>query len=131
MKLTLSISAGYAIHALHFIAKANFDGPVMAKQIAVAYQIPYDSTLRILRQLAKAGLVRAHRGCKGGFSLKRDPRKISLLEIVTAIDGRIDLTDPLPENIGNRRLKLATDKLLKEAMLDLRNRLARTFLADL
>jgi len=131
MKLTLSTSAGYAIHALHFIASSKSEDPVMAREVADAYQIPYDSALKILRQLSRAGLAKAHRGCQGGFSLRRNADDISLLEIVTAIDGKIDLTDPFPQKTGNRRLKRATNKILNEAMLDLRDRLRRTSLGDL
>ncbi len=46
-------------------------------------------TSKILRTLAKADLLESHRGASGGFSLAREPRDISLLEVVEACEGAI------------------------------------------
>lgn len=68
----------------------------MVREIAAQYDFPYDSTLRVLRQLAKAQLVTAHRGIKGGFSLNIPSSKISLLTVMEIILGPLDAYDPLP-----------------------------------
>ncbi len=131
MQLSLSLAAGYAVHATHYLASADNSEPVMVRHIAEKYDIPYDSTLKALRLLAKAGIVRAHRGCQGGFQLAKESGDISLLDIVVAIDGPLISTDPLPKNSGDMALKAETDKLLNDAVFELRRRLSKTKISDL
>jgi len=48
---------------------------------------------KILKILAGAGLLRSHRGVKGGYSLARSPGETTLAEIVSVLEGPIALTD--------------------------------------
>ena len=131
MNLLLSTSAGYAIHALHYIATRNSDTPVMTREIADRYGLPYDSTLKILRQLSKAGLVRPHRGCQGGFSLTRLPEEISLLDVVEAVDGPVAHGLGMPGGTGDEALCSRTDELFHEAAQELKHKLEKFTIADL
>lgn len=60
---------------------------VSAPQIASEERIPVQFLLKILRQLSAAGLVEAKRGNSGGYRLCRDPRRIVLLDVVSAVEG--------------------------------------------
>ena len=131
MNLLLSISAGYAIHALHYIATRNASTPVMTREIADCYDLPYDSTLKILRQLSKAGLVRPHRGCQGGFSLIQPPEEISLLKVLEAVDGPVTHGLGMPGGSGDRELCLRTEEFIREAVLELKQKLGNLSVADL
>jgi len=131
LNLLLSTSAGYAIHALHYIATCNSNAPVMTREIADRYGLPYDSTLKILRQLSKAGLVQPHRGCQGGFSLTRPPEEISLLNVVEAVDGPVAHGLGMPGGIGDEALCSRTDELFREAALELKRKLEKLTIADL
>jgi Rrf2 family protein len=56
--------------------------------------MPERFLLQILRNLVTHGVLRSTRGVKGGYTLLKVPEKISLLEIVEAVDGPVtfDLT---------------------------------------
>ncbi|MFZ5979412.1 MAG: RrF2 family transcriptional regulator [Candidatus Zixiibacteriota bacterium] len=131
MNLVLSISLGYAVHALHYIASRDDRHPVLAREIADKFKMPYDSTLKILRQLAQAGLVTPHRGCRGGFTLVREAEAISLLDVVEAVDGPVEHGMEMPDGSGDRNLCTRTDNLFHEAALELRKKLQAFTLADL
>jgi len=127
----LSISAGYAVHALHYIAVSKSHDPVMTREIAEKYNIPYDSTLKILRQLSRAGLVIPHRGCQGGFTLTRKAEEISLLNVVEAIDGPVEHGIGMPGESGDEELCSKTEALFQEAAFDLKRKLETFTIADL
>ncbi|MET7277805.1 Rrf2 family transcriptional regulator [Kribbella sp. NPDC005582] len=63
---------------------------VTAKRLAAFYDLPTAYLNKQLQALARAGIVSSISGPKGGFQLARDPRKITLLDIVVAIDGADD-----------------------------------------
>lgn len=52
--------------------------------------VPEPFTRKVLHLLVEGGLLTAHRGPGGGYALSRPPERISLLEIVTAIDAGFD-----------------------------------------
>ncbi len=53
---------------------------------------------KILKLLAKNGLMESHRGVKGGYGLSRRPEKISLFDIVNAMEGKVALTECTDES---------------------------------
>ncbi|MFC9689479.1 RrF2 family transcriptional regulator [Kribbella sp. NPDC056951] len=63
---------------------------VTAKHLAAFYDLPTAYLNKQLQALTRAGILSSVSGPKGGFQLARDPRKISLLDIVVAIDGPDD-----------------------------------------
>ena len=60
---------------------------VTAKRLAAFYNLPTAYLNKQLQALTRAGILTSVSGPKGGFQLARDPRDISLLDIVVAIDG--------------------------------------------
>uniref|UniRef100_A0A7C2EI45 Rrf2 family transcriptional regulator n=1 Tax=Ammonifex degensii TaxID=42838 RepID=A0A7C2EI45_9THEO len=77
----------YAIRALVHLATCEGE-VVSAKEIAGAQDIPVEFLQKILQRLVRARLVVSHRGKQGGFSLARKPGEVSLLEVVTTIQGQ-------------------------------------------
>jgi Rrf2 family protein len=60
---------------------------VTAKRLAAFYDLPTAYLNKQLQALTRAGILSSVSGPKGGFQLARDPRNITLLDIVIAIDG--------------------------------------------
>jgi Rrf2 family protein len=79
-------ASDYAVRVLSYLANAN--GTVSrAQSIAGATAIPESFLSKILGQLSRAGIVRSHRGARGGFSLIADPKALTLLDVVEAMEG--------------------------------------------
>ena len=82
----LSATWQYSVRALVHLALARGNGPVLASSIAELEGIPLPFLSKILHQLKVAGIVAATRGQKGGYTLLRDPSKITLLAIAHLTD---------------------------------------------
>ncbi len=62
-----------------------------ARQLAEDGNFSYQLGCKILQKLHKAGLVKSDMGPKGGFTLSREPSTINMMEIITALQGKIRL----------------------------------------
>jgi Rrf2 family protein len=60
--------------------------PRTVKQLAAVTKVPEGYLSKVMQSLSRAGLVRSQRGLHGGFTLERDPRELSILEVVNAVD---------------------------------------------
>jgi len=70
----------------------HFNGELMsARQLASEGNFSYQLGCKLLQKLHKAKLVRSSMGAKGGFALSREPSKITLMQIIAVIQGRIRL----------------------------------------
>ncbi|AWY39748.1 Rrf2 family transcriptional regulator [Pseudomonas putida] len=84
-------SAGveYGIHCLAFLVGNHGDTrEASVRDLAELQGVPLDYLAKIFTKLAKAKLVAATEGVRGGFKLARPADEITLLDIVNAIDGR-------------------------------------------
>lgn len=84
--MTLSTTTSYAIQALTSLAAPDFPRAMIA-DIARRAGVPAAYLAKIMKRLNDAGIVDSKRGSKGGIWLARAPEKISLLEIMNAVDG--------------------------------------------
>lgn len=63
-----------------------------APEVAMATHVPLPTVAKILKALARAGLVVSCRGAHGGYGLARDPSSVSVAEVIEALEGPIALT---------------------------------------
>jgi Rrf2 family protein len=86
--MKFSAKAEYACMAIIALARQRTgSGLVRVREIAETYRIPERYLVQILLQLKAAGLVYSARGSSGGYKLARDPRQISLGEVLGVFDG--------------------------------------------
>ncbi len=95
--LKLTKKADYGLMALKHLAERaqasiGHQPACSAKDIAEEYNIPPEAMAKILQRLAKAGLLVSHHGVNGGYALAREPRRITALEVIKAIDGPLFIT---------------------------------------
>ncbi len=90
--LKLTKKADYGLIAMKHLAEHADAGASSANDIAGQYGMPLQALAKILQRLAKAGLLVSQHGTNGGYMLARDPRLISALEVIRAIDGPLFLT---------------------------------------
>jgi len=64
-----------------------------AAEVAAAIGVARPTVSKLLKILAREGLVVSHRGAKGGYSLARPPDQISIAQIIDAVEGRIAMTE--------------------------------------
>jgi len=82
----------YALRAMVYLAEHYDEELASARQISQKGDIPYQLACKLLQKLHNAKLVESRMGPKGGFRLSRTLSKIHLLEIIEAIQGRIQLS---------------------------------------
>lgn len=91
MTLELSCKSEYALLALVELTTHYATGePLQIQHLATRQNIPYRYLEQLLATLKRFKLVRSQRGAHGGYLLAREPWTITLLEIVTAIEGNYD-----------------------------------------
>jgi len=91
--IRLSRLSDYGIVLMACLAGFEDDAPHNAREIASAAQLPFPVVGKILKTLAREGLLISHRGAKGGYSLARPPARISAAEMIAALEGPIGLTE--------------------------------------
>ncbi|HVP09808.1 MAG TPA: Rrf2 family transcriptional regulator, partial [Phycisphaerae bacterium] len=80
----------YAIRATLELAHHGVDRSLTIAEIAEAQKIPAGFLAVILTDLRRAGIVRSHRGARGGYSLAVEPRGLSVEDVISAVDGPIE-----------------------------------------
>jgi Rrf2 family protein len=96
----LSEAASIAIHSMVLIARS--ENGINAVKIAEFTGFSKNHIAKVLQRLVKSDLLRSVRGPSGGFTMKKSPEKLTLLDIYEAIEGPIELSDcPLAYEICN------------------------------
>jgi len=83
----------YALRAMGYLASLPRDRVCLVKEISETQCIPRDFLSKILKDLVNRGLLRSHLGPGGGYSLARDPKSITFLEVHEAIEGSLLVMD--------------------------------------
>ena len=94
--MQITRQADYAVRAVLHLARTG-DQRTATSMIAEEQHIPPSFLAKIISQLSIAGLLHTSRGARGGVTLAREAKDITLLEVVEAIDGPIQLN----ECVGN------------------------------
>lgn len=97
---TLSEAASIAIHSMVLVARA--EKGINVVKIAEFTGFSKNHIAKVMQRLVKSDLLKSVRGPAGGFSLKREPKTISLLGIYEMIEGSLEETDcPLSYEVCN------------------------------
>src|ERR1700688_5102447 len=81
----------YGLKAMMVLAKEYGGGPILIGELAERERIPKKFLENILLDIRHLGLVRSRKGPHGGYQLGRPPERISVGEIIRAIDGPLAL----------------------------------------
>ena len=74
------------------LAQRREEGCLSARDLAESSGLPLPTVSKLLKILAREGLLESQRGIKGGYRLSRAPRQIGLAEILLALEGPVSLT---------------------------------------
>ena len=130
--MQITRAAEYGVLGLMHLARLRNGAVAMIDDVSRAEKIPKSFLAKIFQDLGRAGLVRSSRGARGGFSLARGPREITVLEIIEAIEGQIvfqrcRLDKPDCEHVGG----CALCGLFERAQDGVKDALTGTTLHDL
>ncbi len=89
--------ADYGIVLLTNFATSRTKAVRTARELSVETRIPLPTVSKILKALAREGVLNSHRGVGGGFALARAADQISVAEVITALDGPIAITECLTD----------------------------------
>jgi Rrf2 family protein len=91
--MQITRQADYAVRAVLHLAQMKNGDRAATSFVAKEQHIPPSFLAKIISQLSIAGLLHTSRGARGGVTLARDPKDITLLEVIEAIDGPIQLNE--------------------------------------
>ena len=99
--MRITREADYALRII--VMLASEERQLDAKVISEKNDIPYRFTLKILRKLVQAEIVKSFRGVNGGYVLNRKPSEVTMKEVIETIDGKIAINKCFesPENCRN------------------------------
>lgn len=96
----ISSAVEYALHCLLYLADPKDPPGMSTRDLADLQGVSAEYLAKIFTRLHQAGLVVGTEGAGGGFALARAPEKISVLDVVLAIDGRKPLFDCKEVRLG-------------------------------
>lgn len=91
--IRLSKQTDYGIILLTRFAQDPQGLTYSARELAEETRLPFPMVSKILKVLAREGLLDSHRGPRGGYSLTRRPDLISVADVISAMEGPIAITE--------------------------------------
>ena len=109
--MMINTTAHYGLIAAAYLAQNAEAGAVMSSKIAEEYDIPLAYLLKIMQRMGKANILRSKRGPRGGFTLARPAKEITLLEIIEVAGGPISSQLNMAELTGNAEFSVNMEKV--------------------
>lgn len=90
--MNINQESDYAFRIVLMLSKEGLDNKLDAKSLSEKGNIPLRFLLKLTRKLTQTGIVKSYRGVNGGYSIARDPKNITMKDVVEAIQGPIIVT---------------------------------------
>ena len=114
--MKLSTKGRYGLKAMFQLALYKSEGPIPLKNIANKQNISEQYLEQIFSSLKKSGLVKSVRGAQGGYFLAKEPKEITVGDILIVLEGPVSLSNcVLDEDICENSNKCIT-KVVWERM---------------
>lgn len=124
----ISLAVEYSLRAMVMLANAG-EEPLTVQKIAAIAKIPAPYLSKLMQGLARAELVRSRRGVGGGFTLGRAAKKITVWDIVQAVDP-IKRIFSCPLGISGHVRLCSLHRRLDQAMALVEDAFRKSSLAD-
>src|SRR5690242_15375904 len=89
--MQLTRAADYASRVMVHLATLPAGTRASLPALAEATDVPEQFLSKVLQMLGRGGLIQSQRGATGGFELTADPERVTLLDVIEAIEGPIKL----------------------------------------
>lgn len=91
--MKLSTKGRYGLKAMFELSLTQRGGPVPLRQIAQRQNISEQYLEQIFSSLKKSGLIKSVRGAQGGYLLGKEPKDITVGDILRVLEGPISISD--------------------------------------
>lgn len=95
--MKLSTKGRYGVKAMLDLAIYYDEEPVSIKSIAERQKISEYYLEQLFSALRKANLIKSIRGAQGGYVLSRDPKDITIADIIEVLEGPIEISNCLED----------------------------------
>jgi Rrf2 family protein len=129
--MRLTGSTRYGLLAVAYIAQNQDKRTIISKDVSKNYNIPWENLQNILGRLVRARILLGKRGPRGGFSLARPAAKITMLEIIEAIEGSFDVSLGFEECAAREKFAAKAERVYAKAFAQSRQALKKVKLSDL
>ena len=104
-----------------------------ARDLTAESKLPFSTVSKLLKELLHSGLLISHRGIKGGYMLAKQPQEVSVIDIISAIEGPMALTECSTDVSGMCNLELSCPIKSNQRVINqaVRGVLEKITLADL
>jgi len=126
----LSTKGRYAVRIMVYLATQEANNTARKQDIAESESISPDYVEQILIRLRAGGLVMSHRGARGGFSLACDPRRTSVMDVLEATEGPLEIA-PCRDTRCDRGTHCVVQGVWEKAASALKGVLSKVLIADL
>jgi Rrf2 family protein len=89
--IQFSEAAFIALHGMVIVAQSEKKEFVNVWQIAEKLNSSRHHIAKVMQRMVKDGYLNSHRGPTGGFTMKKKPQDISLLQIYESVEGKIEI----------------------------------------
>jgi FeS assembly SUF system regulator len=91
--LRISKLTDYGVVLLAQLARDPSAAPQNARELSARTHLPFPVVGKVLKTLAREGLLVSSRGARGGYALARPPAEMSVGKIIAALEGPVALTE--------------------------------------
>lgn len=98
--MRISSKGDYGLRALFDLAQHYGEGPIQSDDIATRQGIPVNYLNQLLITMRRAGLIESLRGPQGGHMLARSPETITLLDVLSTLEGPLLPSEPSRDDLN-------------------------------
>ncbi len=95
--MQITKAESYGLLGVIYLAQQDNDRRVPLTEIAESQDVPEKFLAKIFQYLTKSDIVRSYRGVRGGFTLSKEPKKLTFGEVIEAIQGPYHLIMCIPD----------------------------------
>lgn len=121
----------YALRAVIYLCMMDSDEPAAASDISVVTKVPLPYLQKVLRMLARAGILTAQRGVGGGFQLAKPEEQIAVLDVLRACDSQPQRIERCPLGIEGHTSLCPLHQLLDQQAAGVEKVFATTTIRDI
>ena len=127
--MKISTKGRYALRMLLDLAEHQSEGYIALKDIAARQDISKKYLEQIINPLTKSGLVKSYRGAQGGYILTREPKDITIGEVLRILSPVDCVDNPMCPN-SDTCVSLSIWKKMKEALDDVVDNISLADMAE-